>query len=196
MKRSWVRLIAIALPGCVAIACLNFCVGGPHYYSSKYRRPEQPSALVLPRLALVPEQQIEPHTCGLHAISSIYRAYGLDPVERNLRFRLGTDQVLSNFDDESVGTIHPDMVRVVAQDGFDIRHCLNRGSELNDHLAAGHPALALIREKGLHWVAIDSLTDGQFTICDSLHEAEYVEPSEPFARDRILSLLLVSPRQP
>ncbi|XHC27003.1 hypothetical protein ABWH91_06735 [Phycisphaerales bacterium ac7] len=49
----------------------------------------------IPTLATQPspprlERQAEPHTCGYHAASTIYKAYGLDVVERRLRTGLAS----------------------------------------------------------------------------------------------------------
>ena len=37
------------------------------------------------------EAQSEGHTCGVHALSTLYRAYGLDPDRERIRWRLGVD---------------------------------------------------------------------------------------------------------
>lgn len=189
-----------------------FCVGGPNYYFGKYAHsPQQHSRFgdgkYMPpdtrsHPSLIPhftsaEVQTEPHTCGFHACSTIYKAYDLDPTEKQLRFRLGTDKRGTNFDPESLGTIHPDIVRVLTQDGFQTnvlwQPASDNGEAIKQHLTTGHPVLAMIRVKGLHWIVLASNDQGKTNIYDSLKpEVEQVDTTA-FVQERVLSAILVNP---
>jgi hypothetical protein len=195
-SRRWrtARLLTI-----ISIPCLllTFCVGTPGYYVDKYSSAGPAHPVAFP-VSPIPELQTEPHTCGLHALSSLYHAYSLDPDRLKLRFRIGVDTPLSNFMPKSLGTIHPDMLRVLWQDGFQTE-LVRPGSSaaaarLADHLTDGHMALALIRVKEFHWVLLGGTINDKLIICDSLHESNYPEPLDTYLRDRIYSLLLVKPR--
>jgi hypothetical protein len=111
------------------------------------------------RFPIHPENQIERHTCGLHAVSSIYRSYGLDPAERRLRARLGVESRSFIYDASTTGSLHPDVYRVFEQDGFTLHTMdLKAGgalAELTNHFAGGRYALALIQRRqtgNMHWV--------------------------------------------
>lgn len=154
-----------------------------------------------PRLAdPEPILQLEDHTCGLLSLSSAYRAYGLSPEAKNLRFRLGVDRTAHPFDAESTGTLHPDLLRVLVQDGFRY-HLLNPRRDdaadlLDAHLDSGNLALLLIRRRengGLHWVLTDRLEQDALRIVDSLREDVYTEPGGEFIRDHVLSVIAVAP---
>ncbi len=194
-RRVVVRLVLLLGVGVLVLLCASFCVGRPSYYARKYQGPDTPPRFANARAVLVPEEQVELHTCGWHAVSSIYVAYGVDPEPLHVRYRLGTDTVLTNFDESSLGTIHPDIMRVMEQDGFEVSLVGNDLAPLKSHLEAGHPALALIRVRGLHWIAIDSIDGGEFVICDSLHSGLYREDAEVYSRGRIMSVLLVRPKR-
>ncbi len=176
-----------------------FCVGSPFYYKSKYERVALNAAPSNRPAALVPEQQTEPHTCGLHALSSIYRAYGLDPIEARLRFRLGVDKPATNFDPTSLGTIHPDILRVAGQDGFDTEVLLMSGdmdaARLRSHLRAGHVAMGLVRLGNLHWIVLSGLDGESVAVCDSLRTDTYAEPFDEIVRDRLQSAILLAPKR-
>ena len=179
-----------------------FCVGGPFYYGSKYSRvgAPRPARVAQP---LKPEVQTEPHTCGFHALSSIYRAYGLDPAVLKLRFRLGTDKPLTNFMADSTGTIPADIARVIKQDGFTFTELdpadIQSRALLSAHLRAGQTALALTHKDslttGLHWIAIENPphdSSSTFLICDSL-APEKVEEDSSSLLGRLRVLWLISP---
>ncbi|KAA0214524.1 MAG: hypothetical protein DYG94_10340 [Leptolyngbya sp. PLA3] len=57
---------------------LTFCVGPPTYDFRNYARPLPVRRIARPR-QIEPEQQTEPHTCGQHVLSSLYKACRLDP---------------------------------------------------------------------------------------------------------------------
>ena len=196
MRRLTRRLLLLVSLALVA-AGLSFCVGPPTYYRDKYApavEGVQPAARPTP---IVPEVQTEPHTCGLHAISAVYTAYGLDPLELRLRFRLGTDKPLSHFIPDSIGTIHPDMLRVLAQDGFETELLRPGGKDaaqlLREHLDAGHPALALTKPGTFHWVVVAAREGENATICDSLRTEPCCKPLENYLQEDVYSLLLVKP---
>lgn len=198
--RRRIRVLAAATGGALLLTmCLAFCVGPPWYYTDKYSavaaaQPAVPSATPD---QLVPEVQTEPHTCGLHTLSSIYRAYGLDAEAQRLRFRLGTDKPFSNFLADSTGTIHPDMLRVLRQDGFRAELLLDRSEQtaarLTEHLARGHVAAGLTKVEEFHWVALSAAEDGGVRVCDSLHEAPYHRDAGDYVQREVYSLILIEP---
>lgn len=163
--------------------------------------PVQPVPAIGPVLApLAPIEQTDKHTCGFLAISAIYRAYGLNPLERRLRQRLGTDNTANLYDSSSTGTIHPDLYRAMTQDGFALTpldvDAADVVQALERHLDGGHFALGLVqrRETGnLHWVALGGVQDGEVLICDSMKPAPYREPATEWLRDCALGILLVKP---
>lgn len=172
----------------------------PGYYAQKYSPPENRQEPLASPQPLQLEKQVEPHTCGYHAISTVYRAYGIDPAQSDLRFRLGVDQEAIPFDSTSLGSLHPDIYRVMAQDGFVIAtidpQSETAGDDLAAHLATGSPAIVLIsrRENGnLHWVVFDKLADEQIIVYDPLFDRPYEEPSSSYLKNHVLSILLVSP---
>jgi hypothetical protein len=186
----------------ITAALFSFCVGPPSYYRGKYSGAGVARPAPTPT-ALVPEVQTEPHTCGLHAISSIYKAYALDPEALELRFRLGTDKPLTNLDSESTGTLPPDIRRVLDQDSFrlvelDLRDS-DALSQLFNHLLSGHPALALTHKgsltTGLHWVALERTSGASRSavlVCDSLRPDKYEEEIGSLTQ-RVNQVMLVSP---
>jgi ABC-type bacteriocin/lantibiotic exporter with double-glycine peptidase domain len=153
-------------------------------------------------LPIAPEKQTEHHTCGLHAISSVYRSYGLDPKERRLRQRLGIDNPSLAYDSTTTGCLHPDIYRVIAQDGFDFK-CLNLADStskelLKKHLDQKFYALALIkrRENGhLHWVVISGRSGNSILICDSLKPELYPEDIDDYWDKCLLSVILLQPAE-
>lgn len=187
-----------ALSGVILVPIsLTFCVGPPWYYFDKYHAslPAYPTALPA---QIHPEHQTEPHTCGLHALSSLYRAYGLDPERQDLRFRLGVDKPLNNLIPDSLGSIHPDMLRVLDQDGFDCTLLLHNDadavSRLTDHLDQGHLVVALTKVNEFHWVVLCGHDAESLLICDSLKPAIATEPLHDFITKRTYSLLLIRPK--
>lgn len=147
-----------------------------------------------------PDPQLEKHTCGYNAISAIYRSYGIDPAERRLRQRLGVDQSAWLYDSSTVGSIQPDIYRVLAQDGFKIMTPDASKPEavrtLKEHLTAGHYALALIQRRqngNLHWVVLAGLREEKLQVCDSLASAIYDEELEDFWHRCVLGVTLLNP---
>lgn len=174
----------VAFPGCGYVS-------GKYNPTDETRRPNATASKV------IPEQQDEPHTCGFHALNSAYRAYGLDPEAMGLRFRLGVDAKAIPFDAESNGTLHPDIYRVLDQDGFSINALpLDHPeslSALTTHLDDEHLALALIYRNTYHWVVIASRDGDQITIADSLSATVYRATTKTFIKDHALSVTLICP---
>lgn len=200
-RRVLVALCTVFL--LVLLMCIpTFCVGGPRYYGAKYSPARGPRATGT-AAALVPEVQTEPHTCGLHALSSIYRGYGLDPQQFDLRFRLGTDKPLTNFAADSTGTLPPDIERVVSQDGFVFsKHdpaAPDTAEHLLSHLGRGHAALVLTHKgsltSGLHWIALSASPNGSSTVvvCDSLRPEPFEEEVAALLPTRTRTVYLLSP---
>lgn len=148
-----------------------------------------------------PELQFEDHTCGLHALSSLYRSFGLDPEEENLRVRLGVDTPAVPGDGSSTGTIHPDLFRVMLDDqlGYDLLPPRESDTpeKLRTALAAGHPAMILVARPprgNLHWVAADQVSDGGgIRISDSLEETPTFRDLSEFLHTEVLSIVVVRP---
>ncbi len=204
--RNWMRTHPAL--GCLLISSIAlflligsgiaFCVGNPQYYHAKYQRPPNRSVPSQGPFEYETETQTEPHTCGFHACSTIYRAYLLDPEEKKLRFRLGTDKQGTNFDPESLGTLHPDIVRVLAQDGFEtnvlLQPAADDAKEIKAHLDSRHPVLAMIRVKGLHWVAIEGGYGEIGFVHDSLKQRNERIEIIPYVKEHVLSAILVKPQ--
>lgn len=147
-----------------------------------------------------PEKQTESHTCGLHAMESIYRSYGLTVDDFNLRERLGVDRSTIPYATETRGTIQPDILRVLDQDGFTYTVVdLSRndvGTTVSEHLQSGHYALTLIKrtESGiLHWIVLSKVAETNFEIVDSLEPEAYFEPLD-FLNTNAVGVVLVQPR--
>ncbi len=199
-KKWWKRkrvIVAIGLPGLVLLGVvLLFAHGGPAYYHLKYGMVGQPQPNATPS-PIVPETQTEPHTCGLHALSSLHRSYGLDPNRLGLRFRLGTDKPFINTDPDTTGTIHPDLFRVLAQDGFHVDpidpHNPNDRQRLIEHLDAGHYAVALTKVNTYHWVVIAGRAGDELVVCDSLQTELYRRACDQYLDAHTYTLVLVRP---
>ena len=145
----------------------------------------------------MPEQQTEGHTCGMHALRAAYRGYGLEPDEFDLRFRLGVDTAAVPGDGTSTGTLPPDLLRVLPQDGFayTLLPLEDAGAEaqLKRHLRRGQVALALVEVTGLHWVALDAAPGDRLRVVDSLSPQPYDVATPQFLGDQALSVVLIEP---
>lgn len=202
---AWKRAILLfVIVAAVVTAIGSFCIGSPLYYSDKYQGPPVASQPFERPGSFTPEEQVQGHTCGFHALSSVYRAYGLDPEANRLRFRLGTDKRTTNFDPDSLGTLHPDMLRVLGQDGFDASVVFEPRSpesleRIAKHIQSGHPVVALVRAPGLHWIVLAPPTEraadveAMMLIVDSLQAAATTQPLRTFVMDRVLSAVLIKP---
>lgn len=181
-----------------------------HYFNQKYDNGMvavggQRSAYLL-RMPQ-PIWQEEPHTCGYLSVSSIYHSYGLDPEQRNVRFRIGVDTRGNMFDERSLGSIHPDIFRVMYQDGFvlaDVDLASSRAHTLlMSHLYMRHAVLLLIKRPqsgNLHWVCAVDPRDGSddvLHVIDSLEREPYLVDAHEFVDQHVVSALLVyRPRSP
>jgi hypothetical protein len=215
-KCAVIGILGVCLLGTLTV--VSFCAGPPRYYREKYEPSSMTSMPLAVPVAFAAEKQTEPHTCGFHAVSTVYRAYGLDPDGARLRFRLGTDKRATNFDPESLGTIHPDMLRVLSQDGFDASLVLDpKSPESMDrvaaHLGRGHPVIALVRATGLHWIvlaphgapetALDEISgtavahrdEAMVLIIDSLVETPTAAALGGVLSERVLSAIVVQPKR-
>lgn len=145
------------------------------------------------------EEQTEGFTCGVHAVSTVYRAYGLDPDAERVRWRLGVDTKAVFWMSDSTGALHPDLWMVLVQDFFEVNaiDCAPDAAwqQLLAHLDTGHPAILLIvrRENGhLHWVTATRHVDEEIEIYDPLYATPYLETRE-FLIDHIATCALVRP---
>ena len=197
--RRRLRLVVIgALP--VFIAACAFLPDYPRILNSgKYDPVED---VVVGRPNAVPGTpkagtQTEPHTCGWHAMSSMYAAYGLNGETFDLRFRLGTDEPAMRADKDSTGTLHPDLYRVLAQDGFKI-DALDLESDvaaavLKNHLAWKQLALVVVYRSTYHWVLIGPGDQSdKLVVYDSLKDEPETMPIDELL-DAALSITLVEP---
>lgn len=157
----------------------------------------RPSALAG---SYVVEKQTEGFTCGMHALSTVYKAYGLDPEAERIRWRLGVDTKAVAWMGDSTGALHPDLWMVLAQDFFEIESLDTDNALtwalLRSHLDTGHPVILLIkrRENGnLHWVvATRALENDCIEVYDSLFPEPYEETPD-FLTKHIVTAVLVRP---
>ncbi|MEM7625855.1 MAG: hypothetical protein AAF333_09510 [Planctomycetota bacterium] len=145
------------------------------------------------------EKQTESFTCGVHALGTVYRAYGLDPESERIRWRLGVDTKAVFWKQDTTGALHPDMYMVLTQDYFEIGSLDMSDAaswpSLLDHLESGHLAVLLIarRENGnLHWVVATEAVGERVRVYDSLFEEPYLE-DEGFGSEHVVSAMLVRP---
>lgn len=146
------------------------------------------------------EEQTEGFTCGVHALSTVYKAYGLDPEAERIRWRLGVDTKAVAWMGDSTGALHPDMWMVLAQDYFAVQELADYNppgwDAMRVSLNAGHPIVLLIkrRENGnLHWVvATQALPDDKIEIYDSLFDEPYAETRD-FLYNHIVTAIFVQP---
>lgn len=175
-----------------------FCVGSPSYYSSKLAPATTRSRPKTTPDAVHALKQAEPHTCGFCSLAAVYKAYGMDVEELRLRFRLGTDMPVSNFLPDTRGTIHPDMLRVLSQDGFQTQVIRPTSDDaldrLTKHLDEGHVALALVKRNDYHWVVIGGRNGEKLIIHDSLVPEPYEMAAPGYVHDDAYSLLLIRPK--
>lgn len=197
VRRRWLLLALLLVP----LMCLplSLCVGPPSYYRQKYAPAPMKASPRAAAVELVAEKQVEAHTCGFHALSSIYRAYGLSPEEQRLRFRLGTDKPVSMLLSSETGTVPPDIFRVLQQDGFDSQQVrAGAGAALEvvgAHLRKGQAALALTKPKGWHWVAVQGGTDGMVRVCDSMKKDIGIRGLGEFLQNEAYVMILVWPME-
>ncbi|MGB0767065.1 MAG: hypothetical protein ACPGYV_05100 [Phycisphaeraceae bacterium] len=151
-------------------------------------------------VAFTLEEQTEGFTCGLHALSTVYAAYGLDADKERLRRRMGVDIKALFYVPDTTGALHPDMYMVLTQDYFEIETLALGDSSawgrLCSHLRSGHPAVLLIRRRengNLHWVVATAMSGkNEIEIYDPLFDQPYSEASD-FLTDHIVTAMLVQP---
>lgn len=164
--------------------------------SDAWRSPSLPAARAGSGQPIL---QLESHTCGLLSLSAAYALYGLAPDDKNLRFRLGVDVPANPIDSTSTGTLHPDLLRVLVQDGFAYEMpdpLVDGDTRLVAHLQTGDIALILICRRetgGLHWVLCDGIDDDQLRIVDSLSERPRGESITAYMSECVLSVILIEP---
>ena len=181
----------VAFVGCTA--CTQMYIA-THVPSGKYDPVTDESPPANPQAQIRPERQVEGHTCGFHSLESIYKSYGLDPESYRLRFRLGTDNPAVKLDSETTGTLQPDMLRVLRQDGFDARPVeVSQTAEIRTHLEAGHYAVAIVMRSVHHWVVLAELLGRNLVIVDSLEEKPYIVDIDPFLADEAYNVILIKP---
>lgn len=200
--RGWLRVVLVSL----VVAVLTACLFLPDFLGQIDGGKYDPAADGAPRpmgTAGIPdaEEQTEPHTCGLHAMRSMYKAYRLDAERYDLRFRLGTDHPAMRVDKDSTGTLHPDLYRVLAQDGFFARPIAlehaDAAAELRDHLDRQHLALAVVYRSTYHWVLVGPGDGaGQLAVYDSLQHDAPLAGTAGALLDEALSITLVEPAEP
>ncbi len=193
--------------GILLVICggiVSFWISGPlhyadaGYYDQKYGPAKVAQTPTPSPAAFRAESQTEPHTCGFHSLSSTYKAYGLDPSAANLRFRLGTDVPTNLLAPDTTGTIHPDILRVLEQDGFNAEVLYSKDTfapRLRTHLAAGHPAMVLITVNSWHWVLACGIHNDNVVICDSLKPELYEEPLDDYLATRVHNVILIQPKR-
>ena len=193
----------VSVIGLLALAAMSFTSTVRSRVDWKMKSPHENQAILLGELRQVaPEVQLESDTCGLHTLRAIYRAYGVDPDQENLRTRLGLDVPSNPLDSETTGTLQLDMSRVLVQDGFTFEF-LDFSAEgahlrLSSHLMSNNMAAVLIRRRqngNLHWVALRAESDSSATVLDSLSEQPYSEPLEDYVKNYMLSAILISPAE-
>ena len=200
--RKRLRRLGFGLLALLVLVLGVGCMVGPDFIAQKQAGKYEPaSATPAPAPTAhtpVAERQTEPHTCGLHAMRSLYAAYDLDPDAFNLRFRLGTDAKALRVDESSTGTLHPDLYRVLQQDGFAIERLdlesPDVAARLAQHLDRDQLALALVYHGTYHWVLLDDHEQGdQLRVIDSLTVEPYARATADFLADDALSITLVEP---
>lgn len=181
----------------ITFAGVAFCQGGPRYYNRKYAVSPGRQPLLAKPAHFTLESQTQAHTCGFHSVSTVYRAFGVDPLLAELRFRLGTDRQAHNFDTTTLGTIHPDLLRVMQQDGFDCELLLSPADEVakvQSHLAAGFPIIILSKPKGLHWTVLTpGEAGGEGVIYDSLQPEPVRVNTATYVPASAINAVLVKP---
>jgi len=192
--------VVTAIFGIVLLASVIYVAPRVSSKSSAQRSasiPQSPAALASPIT------QTEPHTCGFLALSSAYKVYGLSPSNKNLRFRLGVDREAHPFDEQSTGTLHPDIFRVLDQDGFFYTLVApddaQAGVLLGEHLDSGDLALLLIERRennALHWVLADHRAGPEVRVVDSLMPQPYTETTRNYLNECVISIITIRAAAP
>lgn len=200
LKRALALGTVLAASGCVALVVL-----WPEPHPGK-SRPTHSVEAPAPEPARAlrwadPERQREGHTCGLHAVSVLYKSYGLDPAEFRLRERLGIDVPALAMMDSTTGMLPTDLFRVLGEDGFRYEvlspKAESAAATLGAHLDQSM-ALCVVPLGGfeMHWVAARQDAEGRAVLLDSLGGEVTPVDLTAFLRDTALSVVLVRPTEP
>ena len=197
----WRRVILLTL-GVFAIGFVLLIVAASYIRARLPRKEDAFHASRRPGAATAPATpilQFETHTCGLLALSAAYRTCGLDPAEENLRLRLGVDVPAHPFDAGSTGTLHPDLFRVLRQDGFSYRILDPKSTATSNELCAAFAAndlalLLIVRSEtgNLHWVLSDACIVDDLRIVDSLQPAPYLKLREEYLANDVVSMIIIA----
>ena len=188
----------------IVLVTLVVCTGGYFWITDSIFSNAMPRAAILgfspsdqPRSAVI-DSQLESHTCGLHSLRSVYRAYELNPDEHSLRMRLGVDVPANPADDTSTGTLQADLTRVLAQDGFSIEALdlddARASQTLQSYLATKHKAMALICKPdngNLHWIVLQEAKNHRVEIIDPLAKTPGSENTKRFISKQAVTVLLL-----
>ncbi|XAM01654.1 hypothetical protein OT109_09695 [Phycisphaeraceae bacterium D3-23] len=143
-------------------------------------------------------EQTLPHTCGFRSMQAAYRAYSLDPEAYNIRYRLGTDFTAFPTAPGSEGTLHPDLLRVLAQDGFETTVLdldqTGAAQQLADHLERDQLALTVVYRSTYHWMVLATDGPDQLWVIDSLAAQGSSHGIQDFVDDEALSIILIKRR--
>lgn len=190
-----------ALPRTLTIACWVAMVGTAH--AGDYGPAPDPIPPAAKPAPLVPKVQTDDFSCGFLALAAIYESYGINPRVARLRARLGTDVPAIAFVQDSTGTLQPDLLRVLKQDGFRVEIADAKSAEgirsIREHLEGGQYALALTTtdpEGGLHWIALAGFENGEVVIGDSLQRGLQREDFINFAAGPFQRAILLNPGTP
>lgn len=198
LKRGLALGAILATSGCVALVVLW---PAPHpgkevpTHSAEAPAPAPSATLTW----AAPERQREGHTCGMHAVSVLYRSYGLDPAEFRLRERLGIDVPAVALMESSTGMLPTDLFRVLGEDGFHYETLPSKDGDvaarLGEHLEQ-HMALCVVPLGGLemHWIAARRDAEGRSVLLDSLGGRVHPVDLEAFVEETAISIVLVRPR--
>lgn len=103
---------------------------------------------------------------------------------------------------DSKGTLQPDILRVLVQDGFTaetVSDFSQRNLEhIEHHLATGNYILALYQTEagGMHWVVFTESDGTHVTVADSLRKQPYQVALKQFSEEKLLNTILLSPGIP
>ena len=194
----WLLIISFGLMSGCSILIWMRVTGSLPFYSEKMQSSNAAGRFTEYHPELFhPQIQTDGHTCGYHAVSTIYKTYGLAPQLLKIRFRLGVDQKANPLDSTTLGTIHPDLVRVLTQDGFlctfiDLSNVTTAVQKVEQIVSDKQTALCLIKrpETGnLHWTALASNELGEPVIADSLVEGRFIPDLTDYVNKNCVSII-------
>jgi ABC-type bacteriocin/lantibiotic exporter with double-glycine peptidase domain len=130
---------------------------------------------------------------------ALYKSYQLPVDEYNLRVRIGVDKPTVPFVNSTMGSIHPDLLRVLDQDGFkyevvDMKND-NVHLKLANHLKSEHYAMILLKLNNgiMHWVVVSDEKDDRYTIVDSLKKEPH-KLSQSSIDKQLIGVVLIEPQ--